>query len=594
MLAAMPTRRPALIALLLCGACASSPTPGTAAVERPAVTVAQALPAGSVLRPDPAELTTAGRAPLLAIDGWLREALRQSRHFDLAAGPDDVTALPERSLWRVQIGCDPTARVLTATLLPPDAAAVPLGSASFAGQSLPAAVDQLAFGVRLALGDPVAEPPLPVALAYSPDASAVTRTENGLRSLQEGRLRDALGELLAARRLDGGNPIALDALAALRALLGETADAEAIAREGLALEQRLTAPTQHRLARSLLLARATQQPAAAAVRDAELLALGRAGQRERPHDPQCRLTEACALSFQGDFAAALPLWRDVARRLPGSAVALYHLGWAELAAGRPAAAAEALLRCTGRLPRGATTLPLLLARYEQGDHDGLRRLFAELQADPDVADGTAGFELQRMRAAHAILTDRPDEATRLLLDSLEWLRRRPSLLAERAREVAATAEVLVRLGQAEATGLRLQALQDLRLPSAPLQDALAFGQGLVEVARTGRRALAAEQGLLRDGRLDAWGFALQAFGHRKAGELQAEHEALAQATRLDDGPLQKAALVRSLQAMGRDRDAGLLQAALRREMAVIHLRQRLQHPLLAPELALASRTLPSP
>ncbi|MBK8098493.1 MAG: hypothetical protein IPK26_15395 [Planctomycetes bacterium] len=52
-------------------------------------------------------------------------------------------------------------------------------------------------------------------------------------------------------------------------------------------------------------------------------------------------------------------------------------------------------------------------------------------------------------------------------------------------------------------------------------------------------------------------------------------------------PLLKAALARNLQAQGRADEAQRLRDALRREMRSIHLRRRLQHPLLAPEQALA-------
>jgi hypothetical protein len=51
-------------------------------------------------------------------------------------------------------------------------------------------------------------------------------------------------------------------------------------------EQRLLPTTRHRLARTLLLTRASRQPDAAADFDRELLRLGETGQRERPHDPQ--------------------------------------------------------------------------------------------------------------------------------------------------------------------------------------------------------------------------------------------------------------------------------------------------------------------
>ena len=44
---------------------------------------------------------------------------------------------------------------------------------------------------------------------------------------------------------------------------------------------------------------------------------------------------------------------------------------------------------------------------------------------------------------------------------------------------------------------------------------------------------------------------------------------------------------RSLKAMGNFAEAEALQQALRRELTTIHLRSRMAHPLLGPELAFA-------
>jgi hypothetical protein len=78
-------------------------------------------------------------------------------------------------------------------------------------------------------------------------------------------------------------------------------------------------------------------------------------------------------------------------------------------------------------------------------------------------------------------------------------------------------------------------------------------------------------------------------GHRARGELHDEYVDLTQAARFNDSPLIKASLVRCLRAMGRGGEADELATALKRELREIHLRRRLMHPLLAPELALAYR-----
>lgn len=583
-----PGGLPQLLALAPALAACGTAGPSTTEVVPPQVAVRAALPPGTVVRLLPAERTADGDAPLLALDGWFREAMRQTTTFDIAAGPDDVSQLPDRPIREVALHCDPTARVLTTTLRPAeDGATMPLASASFRETSMPSAIDALAAGTRLALGEPGVAGTLPVALAYSPDPRAVERTEQGLGLLADGRLGEALRTLQTARRLDGGSPTVLDALAAVHSLLGDNEAARAIAEEGLALRDRLAPTALHRLGRTLQLARATLNQAAAAARDQELLALAEASLRERPFDLQGRYSKALALSFLGRFADSRPLWAELDRRLPGNAITRYHLGWAELATGRPAAAAEALARAAPTLPRAALVMPRAIALYEQGDHEALARFLDEMLTDPDLADGASGHELRRIQAAHALLTQRNDAAARLMLEQLEWLRQRPSLLQHRGGELRETGEVLVRLGRADELGVRIEAMADLGIGGADLQDALAFLAGLVQVARTGERARAAEASLLRNGRLDAWGYVLQAIGHRARGELLDEYTALAQAARLNDSPLVKAALVRSLRAMGRGAEADALRDAMRREMKELHLRRRLRHPLLGPELALA-------
>ena len=52
-------------------------------------------------------------------------------------------------------------------------------------------------------------------------------------------------------------------------------------------------------------------------------------------------------------------------------------------------------------------------------------------------------------------------------------------------------------------------------------------------------------------------------------------------------PLVKAALVRNLRATGQTVEATTLRDALRRELEAIDLRQRIRHPLLGPEYAMA-------
>jgi tetratricopeptide (TPR) repeat protein len=586
----MIRRRAPLCALLLgAAACSTAEPAGTGGVPRPTAQVRHALPHGAVVRLLPVETTVSGTAPLIAIDGWWREAVRQSDVLDVAAGNEDVERLPDQPVWSVRLSCDPAAGSLATSLLLPEGAPLPLASAAYAEATLPAAIDELALKTRMALGDPCQSPALPIALAYSPDPRAVQRVEQALGQAADGKLREAKRILETARRLDGGSPVLLDVLATVQSVLGETAAARALADEALGYRHRLLPTTLHRLLRTQLMARASERPASAGERDQELLALGEVSLRERPFDVQGRLSKAMALNFLDRFQDSAPLWTALAARLPHNAMVQYHRGWAELALLHPADAAAAFEQAAPRLPQGASLLPRAIALYELGDHERLDRLLADAVAEPELVDSLAGHDLRRMQAAHAILEGHPDVATRLLLEALEWLRVRPSLLQQRAGEVAETSAVLVSLGQAEALAPRVTALQDLAISHAALQDALAYAQGLCVVARTGDRATAAEASLLRNGREDAWGYHLRALGHRAKGELRDEYADLTQAARWNDSPLIKAALVRCLREMGRTDEADELRTALRRELREIHLRRRLMHPLLAPELALAYR-----
>src|SRR5690606_20099387 len=137
---------------------------------------------------------------------------------------------------------------------------------------------------------------------------AVVLAVDDARALaHDGGFRAAERALRDARARDGASPFVLDGLAALALLRGEVALAERTALEALGYESRLLPSTRHRLARTMLLARASAAPDAAAARDRELLELGAAGQRERPHDPEPLLSLALALDFLGEFARARPL-----------------------------------------------------------------------------------------------------------------------------------------------------------------------------------------------------------------------------------------------------------------------------------------------
>lgn len=572
---------------LLLAACSSPPPaapPNTVAGPAPDVPVARQLPAGTVLRLLPVSGLADDRAAARAVDGWWHEALRQSDRFDVAAGIDDVGAVTDLLVVPVQCHVDQQARTLAATLLPGNGAPMALAGAEFRSMPLPAAIDRLAWTTRLALGERAAAP-ISCTACTSADPQVVALVEDAMLQLSIGNLDSARRLLEQARRRDGGSPYVLEALAAVRSLLGDASSAQRIAIEALGYPTRLSPTVQHRLTRTLLLARASEMPQRASQTDQELLLLGRVARRERPFDPQCRITEALAHNFLGDFAAARDLLVPLSLRLPHSATVHYHLGWSWLGLGNATAASIAFDAAAPNLPLAATFVPRALARYEAGDHDGLRALFVAFEQAPGVAENVALHQLRRMEAAHALLQDRTEDAAKLLLADLAWLQQRPSLLDRHAGELADQGEVLVRIGHGAELPTLLAAIA-AQQPNAAVADACAFLGGMVEVAQRGQRAQAVEGALARGG-LNAWSAVLQAYGHRQQGEIADEYAALLTAARLSQAPLIKAALVRSLRAMGRATEAEALKVALQRELRAIHLRQRLQHPLLGPELALA-------
>ena len=163
-----------------------------------------------------------------------------------------------------------------------------LAGGRFQVEQLPAAIDRLAWAARLALGEAAALP-TPVAAGTSPQPVVVSAVDDAQQLLRDGGLQPAWRALRDARVRDGGAPFVLDGVAALQMVRGELAAAERTAREALGYEERLLPTTRLRLARTLLLARASLQPATAEERDRDLLQLGLTAQRERPHDPEATL-----------------------------------------------------------------------------------------------------------------------------------------------------------------------------------------------------------------------------------------------------------------------------------------------------------------
>jgi tetratricopeptide (TPR) repeat protein len=565
-----------LAVLSLSAACSAPPdAPRAMVIDRPTVPLAVQWPAGQRFRVALAatvEDSERSRAALV----WWREALRQTVAFELheASGRD----LPE-----LVLSLGPERGPIAAVLRTADGERALAGTAP-RDRELPAMLDELAWATRMALGE-TCEPPVPIALGTSRSPKVLLAVDDAMVMLRDGSIEPAYRLLLQARRLDGGSPFVLEALAAVELLRGQLPTSERIATEALGYPLRLLPTVQHRLLRTLLLVRASRPGAPAAQFDQELQRLGEVGRRERPHDPQPEFTTALAENFLGAFAAARPRLQALRTRLPDQPIVAYHLGWACLGSGDAAAAIDPLEFAAARLPVPWLLLPRAIALHEAGRHDELLALLERLRADGDGDGRGLEHELNRMLAAAALLRGDAAGARKLLVADLVWLLQHPQLLAQRVGEFAEQGALLVRLGGDEQLPSLLAAVQQQHA-GEPVADACAFVSGLLEVRRRRERLTALEDQLARGGD-SVFEALLCAYAHELRGELADQQAALSRASRLGDSPLTKTLLARCLvQAGRRDEGTALLQR-LRQELRTIALRQRCQHPLCGPELAYA-------
>ncbi|MEC8653557.1 MAG: hypothetical protein VXY92_13450 [Planctomycetota bacterium] len=514
-----------------------------------------------------------------AVRTWWRESIAQTRRWSVATARTTET----RQLLLRYV--DETGE-LTASLLGADTelplASRPIPPAADSAQ-LSGALDRLAWAARLALGEQVSRP-VPVALVTSADPRVVAAVDDAAALVETGAFADAYAALRSARRLDGGAPFVLSPLAALELLRGEAAQAQAISREAARYPARCAPTTQHQIARTLLLASAALAPTRAHSVDLELRRFARVARGERPHDDEVIYTEALALNFLGDFAAAKPLLEALHKRQPQRAFIAYHLGWACLGTGEADAAARHLAAAGRTLPTPWMLLPRCIALYAAGRGEELAEVLEDAAAS--TARGRVmTHQVLRMQAAHALLDGRPEDARARLVANLRHLVQNPLELDQRAGEFAEAGAVLIRIGGAPELPALLAAAQKLPIQAAT-KDAVAFVGGMDQIARTGRRSRPLEASLSRNG-ASAWGLLLAAYAHEREGEVGAMQTALARAARLSSSPMTKALLAKSLRSVGKAEEADRLRDTLRREMLEFHLRARCLHPIFGPELAYA-------
>lgn len=551
--------------------------PAQERLPRPEVAVVRALPPGAELLPTstvPDELPWRAALPL-----W-REALGQSATFEVVRHE-----AARGTGLRLELTAEPSTQRLAAILIDGEQR-TPVAGGQVVGADLGGAIDRLARIAREALGE-VTATPVATASAVGQEPGLVDAIADAELLLADGAIQPAARLFARSRARDGGSPAVLDGMALCALLLGRPAEAARIAEEALGYTSRLTPTRQHRLARTLLLARASLRPSQAPERDRELRELAQVFLRERPYDVEGTLSLGIAANFLADFATARTALSEATRRDPGRALAWYHLGWAELGLGNAKAGVAAFDRAAPRLPAAARIVPQAIALFAAGDHERLARELAELASDYAAEDQGALHDVRRMQAAHALLRGQDGEARALLQADFAWLAAHPSVLETRGGEVAEAGMVLIRLGGGSDLLPTLAALQQQR-PEPAVADAIAFLSGLLEVERTGERAAAAERQLGRGGD-SVFGLLLQAYAHERRGELADRYVAVSRAARSADSPLIKAMLAQCLRAMGKTEEADNLRKALRDEMLQTRLRERARHPLLGPELAYAFR-----
>jgi hypothetical protein len=543
------------------------------------------LEPGTRIRLRPLQVTvprTGTTIDTVLVGAGLREALRLSTTLDVAADLEDTPAplalVPTVDLVAGRLGL---------TLEQAGKDTIPLCSVTCDPDRPTEAADALAARARLALGEDLVTTPPTIADIYSSSPECVRLTERALE-LEPGGAD--LKELLErARRADPGCALTWNVLASWQLARGEPEAAVATARSALAaLGRRLSPTTAHRLARVLLLAEArVRGPAGARPVDEQLLALGTAFVEDRPHDPHGLYTKALAQSFLGRFDASEPLFDQLRTRWPSIPWPEYHLVFARLGLGDGAGALEAADRIARNLPFETTFLPRALSLFATGETGELGDLLREAR-DRTPGDSPFGLDVLRMQAALAVLTDRREEAVTALVESLEWLRQRPSILPQRASELAEAGEALVLLGAPPDLSLRLDALRAVVWNGeAAVVHALTYVEGLAASSRGDSEVATIAAGTLEQANRDAEAARVRASIARSAGAAADEARQLATVLRLRDTPLARAAFARVLRELGRREEADDVLRETRADLLRIDLRAPLQHPLLSPGQALA-------
>jgi tetratricopeptide (TPR) repeat protein len=573
-----PSGRSALLlTTLLVTACATGPGSNSSTTDLAAPVQARvSLPAGSVLTLKPASIGKGKPRPTTTfLDALWRTALRQSPHFDCAAGIESC-----ESPRQIELSYQPATQSFTTTLTQKQRAPIPL--AAVQGMEIGPGIDLLAWQTRAALGEKVSRkplPPVPCTLAYSADKDCIRFTELGLQELVAGRSMPAIRLFQQARRHDAASPVTLLHLAASLANRMDSPSqrqAQKTAVEALEYQSRLTLGTQHRLARILLL---TSRD------DAKLMALGVQYRLDRPHDPHGQFTIAHGLCRLGRYREALSLLTDLQSRWPRNAPVRYQLAFAMLATGNADGALTALEEARRGLSQAAVARPFAMALFHSNQHDELQRFLKDLRRRPGIKGNAPEREVMRMQASHALLTNQPAEAARYIAESFSWIRQTNTQLSRFTLDVVEDGEVLARLGQRQILADGIAGFLQLgQLPPA-FANAITYLGGLLAVLdqKPTKRALATLQ-KSHDTVLHGQ---LQAAVFRHAGQLKAETAALRRVLASSSDTLSYASYARALSDAGEQEMATKTTDYIRRRLLAFNQRAPYDHPLMTPGRAMA-------
>lgn len=528
-------------------------------------------------------LDGAKRSERLAIEAWLHEALAQSSWLDIAAKEDGLSDASDSIVVRGMIRPDGRS-ILTTTLVRSEDAPVALaGIREAAWPEIAENIDRLALETRRTLGESLASirrDARSTGALVSSDARVAAACSRARELLANRRLTLADAALKQALARDPNCALALSLAAGTRIDLGRSKSAVEFARRALALEARLSPAAAQRAARVVLLAEQSDARG--------LLELATRTLEQRPVDAGARFTRGLAFALDGQYDRALPALEKLRDRYPVSPGLLFSLAHSRLATGDLDGARELLAdvdRHVPALPAARLRAFVLIAAE---DHKGLTAHLDQLERQSAFRGAAAKLTLLTMRASHAILQERDDDAERACLEIFDRLRALPFYVQRTPSVVSELAWTLARLGRAEDAIRALAALRGPKGFPEAIRPEMAFTAGLLALAAEGKldptrirnvQELGNTQGARR----------LEAMAYRKRGQIDRALRSFREAARDSSDPVLVLEIAECEALAGRVEKSNELERELIQALTRPRLDAPREHPLLRPSYALALR-----